>query len=78
MIQRMEQAGFGERRRDEQDERISRVYLTGDGRAVLADAKALTDEMEAVCFSNFEASELQQMRELLERVLANLSNARPA
>jgi len=78
MIQRMEQAGFVERRRDVQDERVSRVYLTESGRAVLAEAKALTDEMETACFSDFDARELQQMRELLERVLANLTTARMA
>jgi DNA-binding MarR family transcriptional regulator len=77
MVQRMEQSGFVARRRDAQDERVSRVYLTESGRAALAEAKALTVEMDEICFSSFDEIEKQQMRGMLERVLANLTGAQP-
>jgi DNA-binding MarR family transcriptional regulator len=75
MVQRMEQAGFVARRRDPLDERVSRVYLDKGGQAVLAEAKALTVEMDEICFAGFDDHEKQQMRAFLERVLENLAQA---
>jgi DNA-binding MarR family transcriptional regulator len=39
LLKRLEQAGFVERHRDRDDERVVKIYLTADGRALRARAK---------------------------------------
>jgi len=46
MIQRMERAGFIERRADSADERVSRVYLTEAGRAIQTQVKQAWRRLE--------------------------------
>ncbi|MCC9076671.1 MarR family transcriptional regulator [Litorilinea aerophila] len=73
MIQRMEQAGFVERRRDPQDQRVSRVYLTQAGRDIRQQVRAIQRQMEADAFAGLEPAEREQIRRLLERVRDNLA-----
>jgi DNA-binding MarR family transcriptional regulator len=72
MVKRMEQAGFVERRRDTLDERVSRVYLTAAGRAILPDVKQILADMEATTFARFTAGELDQLRSFLMQIRDNL------
>ena len=73
MLQRMEAAGVVERRPDESDQRISRVYLTEQGRRVIpaldASRAAVTKDM----FAGFSAEEMAQFEALLLRAIDNLS-----
>ena len=48
-IRRMEKANMVSRRQDEKDQRISRIYLTEEGRASAAKIAALQEENEKCC-----------------------------
>lgn len=78
MVKRMEAAGLVERRPDPDDQRVSRVYLTEQGRVVLGKVRETFKAMEGECFCNFTAEEqiilrrlFMQMRENLLRVCGN-------
>jgi MarR family transcriptional regulator, organic hydroperoxide resistance regulator len=75
MIQRMEKAGFVQRRPDPADQRISRVYLTEAGRAVQAQVEATWQQMERDDFIGFTPGELEVLRGFLRRIRANLEKA---
>ena len=72
MIQRMERAGFVQRRPDAVDQRISRVYLTDAGRAVRSEMMVALGTLEAETFAGLDDGERAQLRGLLERLRANL------
>ncbi|HRW49951.1 MAG: MarR family transcriptional regulator, partial [Caldilineaceae bacterium] len=72
MIQRMERAGFVQRRPDAADQRISRVYLTDAGRAVRAEMMGALGTLEAETFAGLDNEERAQLRGFLERLRANL------
>src|SRR5512145_2904885 len=75
MIQRMEKAGFVQRRPDPADQRISRVYLTEAGRAVQAQVEVTWQQMEHDDFIGFTPGELEVLRGFLRRIRANLEKA---
>jgi MarR family transcriptional regulator, organic hydroperoxide resistance regulator len=72
MIQRMEKAGFLISRPDEQDQRISRVYLTEAGRSIRSRLQAVWDRMEQENFAGFEGDELVVLRRFLAQIRENL------
>jgi len=73
-IQRMEKAGFVERRRDDpNDERLSRVYLTPVGRDIQDAVRAMWGEFEAHVYAGFSETELATMGQWLTRVRDNLA-----
>ncbi len=75
MLQRMERAGFVQRRPDETDQRISRVYLTDAGRAVQARVHEVVRQMEDETFAGFSTEERAVLESYLRRVRANLLKA---
>ncbi len=72
MLQRMEKAGFIQRKTDSVDQRISRVYLTEAGRSVQKDLEAVFQRIEAETFSNFNKEEQELLRHFLRRIRENL------
>ncbi len=78
MIQRMEKAGFVERRPDPQDERVSRVYLTEAGRAVQADVRDVWHTLEKEAFAYLTEEQRAQLRHLLLQIRDNLMRVAPA
>jgi DNA-binding MarR family transcriptional regulator len=72
-VQRMERAGLVKRHLDEQDTRISRVYLTEAGRALYEPAVQVWKDLDAR--TRLHMTELEQalLRRLLQQALANLS-----
>lgn len=72
MLKRMEKAGFVERRPDAEDQRVSRVYLTGVGREIRGRVDQHWQEVEAQVFGTFSEQELETLRELLTRVQQEL------
>ena len=72
MIQRMEKAGFVQRRPDANDQRVSRVYLTEAGRAIQARLQAIWDTMEAETFAGLSDEERLLLRRFLQHVRQNL------
>ena len=72
MLQRMEKAGFVQRRADANDQRVSRVYLTEAGRAIQARVQAVWDTMEAETFAGFTDEERLLLRAFLQHIRQNL------
>ncbi len=72
MLQRMEKAGFVERRPDPDDQRVSRVYLTGAGRAVRADVQQVGRRLEEEAFAGFTLDERVLLRRFFLHVRENL------
>ena len=72
MLQRMEKTGFLVRRPDEQDQRVSRVFLTETGRRVQAEVEKLFRQMEQETFAGLSDEEREVLRGLLLRVRDNL------
>lgn len=72
MLQRMEKAGFIQRKPDETDQRITRVYLTQAGRTVKGAVEAVWRKMEKETFQDFSGQELEVLRGYMLRMRANL------
>jgi DNA-binding MarR family transcriptional regulator len=75
MLQRMERAGFVERRPDPNDQRISRVYLTTAGHAVRADVQQVWRQLEEEAFAGFAPEEQALVRGIFLRICDNLKGA---
>ena len=72
MLNRMERAGLIERRSDENDQRVSRVYLTEQGKQLGLKVNETLMVMEEECFQNFTTEEKVLLRRLLLQMLDNL------
>jgi DNA-binding MarR family transcriptional regulator len=75
MIQRMERAGFVERRQDVEDERVSRVYLTQAGRAIGEDLQQVQHQLEEEAFAGFTLEERVLLRRFFLQIRDNLLRA---
>ena len=76
MIQRMEKAGFVQRRSDPQDQRRSRVYLTDTGRAIRSEVEAIWAQIEAETFAGLSVAEKESLRSVFQRIIGNLSKGK--
>jgi DNA-binding MarR family transcriptional regulator len=72
-LQRMEKAGLVERRTDEQDQRVSRVYLTDAGRSMRERAERVWREMEAQAFAGLSQEDQETLQRLLATIQKNLT-----
>jgi DNA-binding MarR family transcriptional regulator len=72
MVKRMEQAGFVQRRRDAEDERVSRVYLTEQGHAIQDDLIRVLCTIEARTFAGFSEMEQELVAGFFSRMRHNL------
>jgi DNA-binding MarR family transcriptional regulator len=72
MLQRMEKAGFVERRPDAVDQRISRVYLTDTGRAIQEAVKQVWTTLEQETFAGFTLEERVLLRRFFVQIKENL------
>lgn len=70
LLKKLEKKGFIERRRDQQDERSLRVYLTPEGEAVCKKASQIPKEIGA-CVP-LDEEEKKTLHHLLEKILAGL------
>ena len=75
MIQRMEKAGFLQRKPDADDQRVSRVYLTKAGRDLHSALQAFQQQMDSDSFHGFSEEERSVMRGFLLRLRENLTLA---
>ena len=74
MLQRMEKAGFVERRPDPEDHRVSRVYLTETGKAVRADVQQVWRQLEEEAFAGFTLEEQVLLRRFFLHIRENLKH----
>ena len=72
VLQRMEHAGFVERRSDPEDQRVSRVYLTPAGHAICEDVQKTLDAMDEETFANFTLEERVLLRRFFAQIRENL------
>jgi DNA-binding MarR family transcriptional regulator len=75
MLQRMEKAGFVERRHDLEDRRVSRVYLTAAGRAVRESVQKVWRRLDEEAFAGFTDEEDVLLRQFFFRIRDNLMQA---
>lgn len=75
MISRMEKSGFVERRQDEKDQRISRVYITDKGRNIVVELNEIMNTIREECFSNFTNEEKALLRRMFMQMRDNLTDA---
>lgn len=68
LVDDLERRGLAERRRDPRDRRAYTLYLTPDGRELLAELRGAADEDEAELLSALDAAERSQLITLLQRV----------
>jgi DNA-binding MarR family transcriptional regulator len=62
-----------ERRRDAEDERVSRVYLTEAGRGIRSKVEETFRDFEAQAFAGLSEEEMTALHELLLKVQKNLT-----
>lgn len=72
-LDRLEAAGFVERRPDDEDRRVSRVYLTAQGRALQLQVDALWHELETATFGDFDNTDRETFRRLAARARKNVT-----
>jgi len=75
MVQRMEKAGFIERRDDPDDQRVSRVYLTDAGYAIREDVNRIWRQLEDETFDGFTPEEQVLLRRFFLQMRENLLRA---
>ncbi|MFN2165668.1 MAG: MarR family winged helix-turn-helix transcriptional regulator [Anaerolineae bacterium] len=73
MAQRMERAGFVERRADPNDQRVSRVYLTEAGRDVQTRVEQIWRVIDEETLAGFDDGEREELRGFLSRMRENLA-----
>jgi MarR family transcriptional regulator for hemolysin len=76
-VDRMEEAGWIERRADPADRRARRLFLTGKSRPVLARVWQVATETQDEALGNLSASETDCLIDLLQRVHGKLAERRP-
>ena len=72
MVKRIERDGLVVRRRDDQDERISRVYLTDEGKAMREKLMANIKGIESDIFEGFSEEEIKLFNSFMKRITKNL------
>ena len=74
MIDRLEEAGLVERRRDPGDRRAWLIYLTAKAGPILAQIRTLADSMFEQALYGLDDAERQQMAAALVRIRNNLND----
>jgi MarR family transcriptional regulator, organic hydroperoxide resistance regulator len=77
MTQRMETNGFVERRRDDPDGRLVRVYLTERGREIQRPIQQAIDRIATEAVAGLNPRNRDALKEALETIRANLQSVDP-
>lgn len=72
-IQRLEKSGLIIRRQDEKDQRVSRIYLSEEGRAIIKEGIQMAKEGEKQILAGFSESELCLMRRFCQQIKENIA-----
>lgn len=75
MLKRMEKENLVVRRQDDEDQRISRVYITEKGREIFEKTNEVMKDIEEICFQNFTVEEKVILRRLFIQMKDNLIQA---
>ena len=71
-LKRLEKAGLINRKQDEKDLRITRVYITDVGKEQLEKAVEISYSFDAICFAGFSADEKETFISLMQKMNNNL------
>lgn len=74
-VKRMEKAGLVVRRRDPEDERISRIYFTEKGRSIMNELHDAVMEREESMLVGFTDEEAELLKSQIRRVLKNIETS---
>jgi DNA-binding MarR family transcriptional regulator len=74
MIDRLEEAGLVERRRDPADRRAWRIFLTDAAQPVLVELRAYADEMMEAALTGLNENDRAALRQSLDTIRSNLLN----
>ncbi len=75
MLKRMEKANLIVRKKDDKDQRISRVYLTEKGKKVCEDTIKVVKQIERECFKDFTEEEKETLKSLFLKMKNNIIDA---
>lgn len=78
MVDRLQDAGFVERRPDPADRRAWRLFLTEKGEGLLDKLRPFAQETYAVALEGIAPDEVEEFMTLLRRIRTNLSRRNPA
>lgn len=76
MTKRMESAGYIERKKDPEDNRKIRIYLTEKSKAILDEIQSIDDDVTEKLFTDFSDDELDMLFTLLSKVKYNAQRMR--
>lgn len=71
-VKRMEKANLVIRKRDVDDERVNRIYLTDKGRSLMDELRSLMLEMESAMLEGFSESDISQLKDDVRKILENI------
>ncbi len=74
MVKRMRQNGYVEKRRDSNDERVTRVYLTEQGRAAMGALQQIVDDVNETMSAGLSAEEIAILLPILKKIMINIEN----
>jgi len=74
IVDRLEEGGLVERRRDPADRRAWRLALTAKSRPLVEKLGALADELSAEAFGGLEKGDLETLRRALAQVRTNVAS----
>lgn len=74
LVKKLENQGFIKRQDDEEDKRVSRIYLTEEGNAFLDDGKSFKDDVSDMLFSSLSDEEQKQLYDLLSKLNDDLED----
>jgi len=77
MVDRLEEAGLVERRRDPADRRAWRLHLTERSHPVLARMREVADDLAAQALADVDAAQVANLTATLEAIRTNLQSPLP-
>lgn len=73
MVDRLEEAGHVERRRDPNDRRAWRIHLTDSARPLIAQLRAIADDLLDQALAGLDPAARDQLTAALRQILSNLA-----
>ncbi len=75
IVDRMERDGLLQRRRDDEDRRVVKVYLTAKGKSLKKEIEHFAEETDKLAWDGFTESQKRELYNLHEKILGNLKHA---
>lgn len=72
MVKRMEKQGFIIKKTDQEDRRVSRIYLTEEGKEVRQKVREIEEKIDEICLQGFTQEEKVLLRRFLIDIKDNL------